>query len=138
MLQNRPATEFFMEIFDRTFKSTLKTAETYLTDCFDPIAILLCLHIIYRYQVIANKRNVPILNRYDELFASMSCTFVCLLRLHSSLIQLFEARFEIVMKANTDSVQRVEPHKFSSIELNPHFVCLYRTDSYVQISNVFN
>jgi hypothetical protein len=26
------------------------------------------------------------------------------------------------MKANIDSVQRVEPHKFSSIELNPHFV----------------
>lgn len=26
------------------------------------------------------------------------------------------------MKANIDSVQRVEPHKFSSIELNPHYV----------------
>jgi hypothetical protein len=26
------------------------------------------------------------------------------------------------MKANIDSIQRVEPHKFSSIELNPHFV----------------
>jgi hypothetical protein len=38
------------------------------------------------------------------------------------LIQLFESRFETIMKANIDSVQRVEPHKFSSIELNPHFV----------------
>jgi hypothetical protein len=44
------------------------------------------------------------------------------LRFHTILIQLFEFRFEIVMKANIDSVQRVEPHKFSSIELNPHFV----------------
>lgn len=38
------------------------------------------------------------------------------------MIRICENRFEIVMKANIDSVQRVEPHKFSSIELNPHFV----------------
>lgn len=63
------------------------------------------MHLIYRYQIIANKRNVPILNRF-----------------HSNLIQLFEYRFEIIMKANIESVQKVEPHKFSSIELNPHFV----------------
>ena len=42
------------------------------------------------------------------------------LRFHTILIQLFEFRFEIIMKANIDSVQRVDPHKFSSIELNPH------------------
>ena len=43
-------------------------------------------------------------------------------RFHLILIHLFETRFEIVLKANIDSVQHVEPHKFSSIELNPHFV----------------
>ena len=45
-----------------------------------------------------------------------------LARLHSALIQSFESRFEFVIKANTESIQRVDPHKFSSIELNPHFV----------------
>jgi hypothetical protein len=94
-----------MEIFDKTFKLIQKTVETYISDSFDPIALLLCMHLIYRYQVIANKRNVPTLNKF-----------------HLMLIQLFESRFETVMKANIDSVQRVEPHKFSSIELNPHFV----------------
>jgi len=82
-----------------------KSVETYVSDCYDPIAILLCMHLIYRYQIAANKRNVPIMNRF-----------------HANLIQLFENRFEIVMKANIESVQKVEPHKFSSIELNPHFV----------------
>ncbi|CAF3716533.1 unnamed protein product [Adineta steineri] len=105
MLQNRSATEFFMEIFDKTFELIQKNVKTYISDSYDPIAILLCMHLVYRYQVIANKRNVPILNKF-----------------HSALIQLFESRFEIIMKANTDSVQRVEPHKFSSIELNPHFI----------------
>ncbi|CAF0894611.1 unnamed protein product [Adineta ricciae] len=105
MLQNRTAPEFFMDIFDKTFKLIYKGVETYVADSYDPISILLCMHIVYRYQVIANKRNVPILNKF-----------------HITLIQLFENRFEIVMKANIDSVQRVEPHKFSSIELNPHFI----------------
>jgi len=63
MLQNRFASDFFMEIFDKTFKLIQKNVENYLTDSYDPIAILLCMHLVYRYQVIANKRNVPILNK---------------------------------------------------------------------------
>ena len=94
-----------MEMFAQTYKMIQKNVEAYLSDSYDPIALLLCMHLIYRYQVIANKRNVPIMNKF-----------------HSILLQLFEARFEVVMKANIDSVQRVEPQKFSSIELNPHFV----------------
>lgn len=94
-----------MEMFSQTFKMIQKNVENYISDSYDPIALLLCMHLIYRYQVTANKRNVPVLNK-----------------LHSNLIQLFESRFEVVMKANIDSVQRVEPQKFSSIELNPHFV----------------
>ncbi len=63
MLQNRSASDFFMEIFEKTFKSIQKNVENYLSDSYDPIAILLCMHLVYRYQVIANKRNVPILNK---------------------------------------------------------------------------
>ncbi|CAF2750890.1 unnamed protein product [Rotaria sp. Silwood2] len=43
-------------------------------------------------------------------------------KFHEILIHVCENRFEIIMKSNIDSVQRVEPHKFSSIELNPHFI----------------
>ncbi|CAF4638563.1 unnamed protein product, partial [Rotaria sp. Silwood2] len=105
MLNNRSAPEFFTEIFEKTFKLLQKNVETFISDSYDPIAILLCMHLIYRYQVIANKRNVPILNKFHEI-----------------LIHVCENRFEIIMKSNIDSVQRVEPHKFSSIELNPHFI----------------
>lgn len=62
MLSNRTAPDFFMEIFEKTFKLIQKNFESYMSDSFDPIAILLCMHLIYRYQVIANKRNVSILN----------------------------------------------------------------------------
>ncbi|CAF1010921.1 unnamed protein product [Rotaria sp. Silwood1] len=105
MLNNRSAPDFFMEIFEKTFKLIQKNVEIFILESYDPIAILLCMHLLYRYQVIANKRNVPILNKFHEL-----------------LIHICENRFEIVMKTNIDSVQRVEPHKFSSIELNPHFI----------------
>ncbi|CAF0788840.1 unnamed protein product, partial [Didymodactylos carnosus] len=82
-----------------------KGVEIYVADCYDPIALLLCMHILYRYQVLANKRIVPVLNTY-----------------HTTLTQLLETRLELVMKLNIDSIQKVEPHKFSSIELTPHFI----------------
>lgn len=63
MLNNRSAPELFMEIFEKTFKSIQKGVESYISDCYDPIALLLCMHLLYRYQVIANKRSVPILNK---------------------------------------------------------------------------
>lgn len=68
MLQNRAAPEFFMKIFEKTFELVQKSVETYVADSFDPIAILLCMHLVHRYQVIANKRNVPILNKYRSSF----------------------------------------------------------------------
>ena len=52
-----------MEIFDKTYKLIQKSVEAFVVDCYDPIALLLCMHLLYRYQVIANKRNVPILNK---------------------------------------------------------------------------
>jgi hypothetical protein len=85
-----------MEIFDKTYKLIQKNVETYISDSFDPIALLLCMHIIYRYQVIANKRNVPILNKF-----------------HLTLIQLFEVRFEVIMKANIDSCLWKNENRFA-------------------------
>ena len=64
MLNDQSVSEFFMEIFEKTFKLIQKNVESYISDSFDPIALLLCMHLLYRYQVIANRRNVSILNKF--------------------------------------------------------------------------
>ena len=55
-----------MKIFDQTLKLIVENVKTIMNDCYDPIAILLSLHLTYRYQIIANKRNVPTLNTSVE------------------------------------------------------------------------
>lgn len=42
---------------------TLKHLESYLTDCYDAIAVFLCIHIVLRFRNIAAKRDVPALDR---------------------------------------------------------------------------
>lgn len=68
VLHDRAATDFFLEIFDRTFKLIQRAVEASMNECYDPIAILLSLHLVYRYQVITNKRNVPIMNKFESFF----------------------------------------------------------------------
>lgn len=40
-----------------------KHLESYLTDCYDAIAVFLCIHIVLRFRNIAAKRDVPALDR---------------------------------------------------------------------------
>ena len=36
---------------------------TYVCDCYDSIAIFLCIHIILRFRAITSKRDIPALNK---------------------------------------------------------------------------
>lgn len=40
-----------------------KHLESYLADCYDAIAVFLCIHIVLRFRNIAAKRDVPALDR---------------------------------------------------------------------------
>lgn len=40
-----------------------KHLESYLADCYDAIAVFLCIHIVLRFRNIATKRDVPALDR---------------------------------------------------------------------------
>ena len=40
-----------------------KHMDTYSADCFDSIALFLCIHIIHRYKVLMHKRNAPALDK---------------------------------------------------------------------------
>jgi hypothetical protein len=41
-----------------------KNLETFIQDCYDAIALFLCVHLILRYQLMCHKRVVPALDRY--------------------------------------------------------------------------
>lgn len=40
-----------------------KSMSTYVSDCYDGIAIFLCIHIILRFRAITTKRDIPALNK---------------------------------------------------------------------------
>lgn len=40
-----------------------KSMSTYVSDCYDSIAIFLCIHIILRFRAVTAKRNIPALNK---------------------------------------------------------------------------
>lgn len=41
-----------------------KTVQSYVEDCYDCIALFLCLHLVMRYQLLCHKRAVPALDKY--------------------------------------------------------------------------
>lgn len=41
-----------------------KNLETFTQDCYDAIALFLCVHLIMRYQLMCHKRAVPALDQY--------------------------------------------------------------------------
>lgn len=44
-----------------------KSMSTYVSDCYDSIAIFLCIHIIFRFRAITTKRNIPALDKSVSL-----------------------------------------------------------------------
>uniref|UniRef100_A0A1A9VCC6 Vacuolar protein sorting-associated protein 52 homolog n=1 Tax=Glossina austeni TaxID=7395 RepID=A0A1A9VCC6_GLOAU len=86
-------TEFFM-----------KTVETSIQDCFDTIAMFLCIQLIFRYQLMCHKRCVPALDKYWD-----------------SLQSVFWPRFEHVFRLNIQSIRDCDPTKFSK-EMGPHYI----------------
>lgn len=40
-----------------------KSMSAYVSDCYDSIAVFLCIHIILRFRALTAKRNIPALNK---------------------------------------------------------------------------
>lgn len=81
-----------------------KNLETYIHDCYDTIAMFLCIQLILRYQLMCHKRCVPALDKYWD-----------------SLQAIIWPRFELVFRLNIQSIHDCDPSKFNK-ELGPHYV----------------
>lgn len=109
-------TEFFhvkgshaQELFDRILGKTLsllvKNVENYVIECYDCLALYLCIQLINRYRWMCHKRAVAALDSYWD-----------------SLQSTLWPRLEHVLKLNIQSVRDCDPAKLSNKEMGPHYI----------------
>ncbi|KAJ8729382.1 hypothetical protein PYW08_000963 [Mythimna loreyi] len=109
-------TEFFhvkgshaQELFDRILGKTLsllvKNVDNYVLECYDCLALYLCIQLINRYRWMCHKRAVAALDSYWD-----------------SLQGTLWPRLEHVLKLNIQSVRECDPAKLSNKELGPHYI----------------
>uniref|UniRef100_A0A8P0T8C6 Vacuolar protein sorting-associated protein 52 homolog n=1 Tax=Canis lupus familiaris TaxID=9615 RepID=A0A8P0T8C6_CANLF len=104
------AHDLFHAVMGRTLGMTLKHLESYLTDCYDAIAVLLCIHIVLWFRNIAVKRDVPALDRYwEQAFA------------------LLWPRFELILEMNVQSVRSTDPQRLGGLDTWPHYITINQT-----------
>jgi hypothetical protein len=95
--------------------------ETHINTCYDAMAIFLCIHIVYRFKVIATKRGCLILNNYYEI-----------------LLNALWQRFEYVMSMHTHSVADIDTQKMQNVDVRPHYVSHLLAYSAEHHHNVLN
>ncbi|KAK1338545.1 hypothetical protein QTO34_001662 [Cnephaeus nilssonii] len=99
------AHDLFHAVMGRTLSMTLKHLESYLADCYDAIAVFLCIHIVLRFRNIATKRDVPALDRYWE-----------------QVLALLWPRFELILEMNVQSVRSTDPQRLGGLDTRPHYI----------------
>ncbi|XP_015182270.1 PREDICTED: vacuolar protein sorting-associated protein 52 homolog isoform X2 [Polistes dominula] len=108
-------TEFFkvngneaMRIFNKVMEKTLnlvsKNLQSFVDDCYDTIALFLCLNLVMRYQLTCHKRAVPALDKYWD-----------------HLTKIIWPRFEYIFQLNIQSIRDCDPSKFNK-ETGPHYI----------------
>ncbi|XP_046675531.1 vacuolar protein sorting-associated protein 52 homolog [Homalodisca vitripennis] len=104
MVRGNQALELFNRIMSETLNLLLKNLKTFVSSCYDSIALFLCMHLVLRYQLLCHKRAVPALDQYWDTMQA-----------------IIWHRFEYVFRLNIQSVKDCDPTKFSK-ETKPHYI----------------
>ncbi|KAG1696643.1 Vacuolar protein sorting-associated protein 52 [Nymphon striatum] len=115
IVSGRAVEELFNSVMGKTLTMFLKHVDVYVQDCYDSIALFLCIHIIFRFEELMQKRDIPCLEKY-----------------WSALLELLWPRFEYVLKINTQSIRDCDPRKLGNIDKRPHYV----TRRYTELASV--
>ncbi|KAK2887347.1 hypothetical protein QQF64_013533 [Cirrhinus molitorella] len=105
MVAGNSALDLFNSIMGKTLSMFLKNLSTYLSDCYDSIAVFLCIHIILRFRAITAKRNIPALDKYWE-----------------AVLELLWPRFELILEMNIQSIRNTDPQKLGILDTRPHYI----------------
>ena len=98
------AMDIFNQVMGKTLNLMLKNLQSFVDDCYDTIALFLCLHLVMRYQLTCHKRAVPALDKYWD-----------------TLNTVIWPRFECVFQLNIQSIKDCDPLKLSK-ETGPHYI----------------
>ncbi|EZA49134.1 hypothetical protein DMN91_005197 [Ooceraea biroi] len=103
-VRNKQALDIFNQVMGKTLILMKKNLQSFVDDCYDTIALFLCLHLVMRYQLICHKRAVPALDNYWE-----------------DLTAIIWPRFERVFQLNIQSIKDCDQSKFNK-ETGPHYI----------------
>ncbi|XP_055382614.1 vacuolar protein sorting-associated protein 52 homolog [Condylostylus longicornis] len=104
IVRGSQAQDLFNQILGKTLTLMIKNLEIHIQDCYDTIAMFLCIQLIFRYQLMCHKRCVPALDKYWD-----------------SLQAVIWPRFEQIFRLNIQSIRDCDPTKFSK-EMGPHYI----------------
>ncbi|NXN13045.1 VPS52 protein, partial [Indicator maculatus] len=105
MVSGASAQDLFSSVMGKTLSMFLKHLESYISDCYDAIAVFLCIHLVLRFKAIMAKRNVPAVDRYWD-----------------TLLELLWPRFEHILELNIQSIQSTDPQKLGFLDTRPHYI----------------
>ncbi|XP_029299389.1 vacuolar protein sorting-associated protein 52 homolog isoform X2 [Cottoperca gobio] len=105
MVAGNSAFDLFNSIMGKTLSMFLKSMSTYVSDCYDSIAVFLCIHIILRFRAITAKRTIPALDKYWE-----------------AVLELLWPRFELILEMNIHSIRNTDPQKLGVLDTRPHYI----------------
>uniref|UniRef100_A0A8C4JRE0 Vacuolar protein sorting-associated protein 52 homolog n=1 Tax=Dromaius novaehollandiae TaxID=8790 RepID=A0A8C4JRE0_DRONO len=105
MVTGPSAQDLFNAVMGKTLTMFLKHMDAYACDCYDSIAIFLCIHIVLRFRAIMAKRNIPAVDKYWE-----------------TLLEILWPRFEYVLELNIQSIQNTDPQKLGFLDTRPHYI----------------
>ncbi|CRL01398.1 CLUMA_CG014478, isoform A [Clunio marinus] len=104
LVRGNQSQDLFNQIMGKTMSLMLKNIDTYVQDCYDTIALFLCIQLILRYQIMCHKRCVNALDKYWDTLQSA-----------------IWPRFEFLFRLNIQSIRDCDPTKFSK-ETGPHYI----------------
>ncbi|XP_038598181.1 vacuolar protein sorting-associated protein 52 homolog [Tachyglossus aculeatus] len=99
------ALDLFNAVMGRTLAVTLKHLDSYLSGCYDAIAVFLCIHLVLRFRAIAAKRDVSALDRYWE-----------------QALAVLWPRFELILEMNIQSIRGSDPQRLGELDTRPHYI----------------
>ncbi|KAK1155019.1 hypothetical protein AOXY_G27338 [Acipenser oxyrinchus oxyrinchus] len=82
-----------------------KHISTYVSDCYDSIAVFLSIHIILRFKAITAKRNIPAIDKYWE-----------------TVLEILWPRFELILELNIQSIRNTDPQRLGTLDTRPHYI----------------
>lgn len=105
MVAGPSAQDLFNAVMGKTLAMFLKHMEAYVCDCYDGIAVFLCIHIVLRFKAIMAKRNIPAVDKYWD-----------------ALLEMLWPRFEHILELNIQSIQNTDPQRLGFLDTRPHYI----------------